>query len=215
VGLVGNLKQRVRRLWPRGYYGFAKLKQLIAPLRFDRYFDGIDANLQVPERCVVALLPYLPAHIDQVLIIGCASGRDFIPFQNTHKLWGVDLVPFERINWRCETSRLRYDQCRAEELPALIERENLADTLVYSSGTMMYLSARHQRRLYQALQARGCRNFIFQEPPHWHPEFGAKAANLCLQLPYEELRQIAFREGSLEPIAFVRLDGASLPQDID
>jgi hypothetical protein len=212
LSLVEDLKRSLMKLWPRGYYRIAKLKQLITPLRFDRYFDGADESLQVPERCIVELLPYVPSHIDRILIIGCASGRDFIPFQKTHKLWGIDIAPYERINWRCDTSKLTYNQCWAERLPSLIRDEDLTHTLVYSSGTLMYVPSRHQQRLYQALLARGCRNFIFQEPTRWHAQFGIDTANLCFQLPYNDFQQIIFRKGPDEPITFVRLEDVALPR---
>ena len=45
------------------------------------------------ERCLDYLTKYIPRYIDSILQFGCASGRDFIPFNEKYKLFGVQFHP--------------------------------------------------------------------------------------------------------------------------
>lgn len=165
------------------------LKQRITAPGWDYYFDASTPALLVPERCTIELAPKIPKHIDTILIIGCAPGRDFIPFQGKLKLRGFDLAPFDRVKWVCDTSRLDYRQMTAQEFTRTLH-EDLSNTLIYTCGTLMQIGTDEQRKLYRALKANGCRNFIFLEPPPDHFEFGIKEANRCFALPVDEFEQM-------------------------
>lgn len=68
----------------------------------------------------------------------------------------------------------------------------------------MLFPKRWQRRLYRALKANGCSNFIFQEPPEDHPEFGLKTGRRCFRLPREEFKQARFRDDGL--VVYINLN---------
>lgn len=201
--MLGAIKSVARTSFPRGYRWLARAKDRIAAPGWNYYFDAADPSLLKPERCTIALAPTLPKHIDTVLIIGCAPGRDFIPFQDKYKLRGFDLAPFERIKWVCDTSRLDYRQMTAQEFTRTLN-EDLSRTLVYTCGTLMQLSANEQRELYDALKKNGCKNFIFLEPPPDHFEFGEAQANRCFALPLADFEaHPEFRDDGF--MAYVRL----------
>jgi hypothetical protein len=205
--MLARLKNAVRQRSPSLYYRLGKFKERLVGRSFDHYFDAALPALRVPEACVTALAARCPAYVDTVLILGCAPGRDFKPFEKTHALWGIDIAPVARINWQCDTARLRYEQLTLKQFIRLLERDgaDLARTLVYASATLMLISRRWQQRLYAALKANGCRNFIFQDYAQDHPDFGLTRGRECFQLPLDDFKQMRFRDGPNEPIAFVRL----------
>lgn len=198
-----QLKAIARHLWPWGYYRLGDLKRRVRILMYgdhwDNYFDASLGGgiLTRPEACAVDLAARVPTYIDTIFIIGCAPGRDFIPFQGRYNLRGIDLGDGDKINWQCDTRRLRYQQIDLKSFVRQLERErvNLCSTLVYASGTLMLFPKRWQQRLYSALKINGCSNFVFQEAPTDHPEFGAKTGRRCFWLPVAEFVQTQFRDG--------------------
>jgi hypothetical protein len=186
------------------YYRAGMLKARIVGRRWDKYYDGTDAGLSVPSKIIADLAPIVAPHVDTIMEIGCGSGHNFIPFQNSHKLVGYDLVPVDRINWQCNTINLTYHKRSGEELAGFLAttKPNLSHTLFISSAVMMYISTRSQLALYAALLGCGCRNFIFIEPPADHIEYGTRLANLCFHLPLKDFQQHPVAHGR---VAFVRL----------
>jgi len=186
--MLKTFKSLARSAWPSAYRQIASIKERATAPGWDYYFDAVVPSLRVPEACVVALAPKIPDYIDTILIIGCAPGRDFIPFEKTHKLRGIDLAPFERVKWVCDTTRLSYRQMTAQVFARTLN-EDLSNTLVYASGTLMQLRAQEQNELYESLKQNGCRNFIFQEPPPDHSNSGYGRRTGAFICPCQILRR--------------------------
>ena len=199
--MIRSLKTAARALWPSGYRYLGALKQRVTAPGWEYYFSAADPSLLVPERCAVWLADNIPARVDTILIIGCAPGRDFIPFQGKLKLRGFDLAPLDGVKWVCDASGLDYRQMTAQEFTRSLN-EDLSKTLVYTCGTLMQITADEQRKLYATLKANGCRNFVFLEPPPNHFEFGVSEANRCFALPLSDFRAMPdFRNDGF--VAFV------------
>ena len=156
---------------------------------FDHYYRHNPQNPvgDDPEPIALAIKPLIPDHITTIINFGCANGRDFIPFQDKYKLIGFDLVPGEYIEWVCNTDNLTYYQCSIEDyitthIPS--SPEDLSKTLVYTSGTLMYLQKpgynndpqykqllipgkskirSPQQKFISYLLEKGCRYMVFQE----------------------------------------------------
>lgn len=185
--MIRSLKAAAKSLWPSGYRYLGALKQRATAPGWESYFNAAYPSLHVPERCAVWLADSIPADVDTILIIGCAPGRDFIPFQGKLKLRGFDLAPFDGVNWVCDPSGLEYSRLTAQEFTRSVD-EDLSSTLVYTCGTLMQITADEQRELYEALKRNGCRNFVFLEPPPDHHDFGIKEANRCFALPLSDFQ---------------------------
>ncbi|MEN9561310.1 MAG: Methyltransferase domain [Candidatus Parcubacteria bacterium] len=174
------LKIVVKKNFPALYTALCKTKDAILPPRrqWGKYYDA-DPNyewLKKPERCLVELKPHIPSHIDTILNLGCGAGRDFIPFDGELKLWGLDIVPFERIKWLRSFKNFTYTQAYLEDFTKELEagKYDLSHVLVYSHGTLMYLTKRDQERFFQACKKSGATVFIFSEYPeggHENEEF--------------------------------------------
>jgi hypothetical protein len=214
-------RQALRTHVPRLYYRLWRAKDALRlrgrdPERWAENFDGEADKLKVPSRCAVELAPQVPDYIDTILILGCAPGRDFQPFQDRMDLWGIDVAPFERIkNWRCKTERLRYEALSVEAFTKRLEASptDLSRTVVLASLVLCYVSAKNQRRLLRALRANGCRNMIFQDFPSDNPECGDNATTRCFHLPESEFRyRLCFRDPLPWAKTWVTLD-TTLPSD--
>lgn len=135
---------------------------------FDHYFTAEDDWLRKPEQ---PLLDYvkslLPSYVDTVIIFGCASGRDFIPFQDTYNCIGFDLAPVNKIDWVCVTKNLTYYQCSLEDYLNKFDHNglDLSRCLVYTQGTLMYVSYEDQTRFIKHLINHNCKNIVFHEYP--------------------------------------------------
>jgi len=136
-------------------------------LDFVKYFKGEEDWLQNYEPILDYVKANLPANVNTVIIFGCASGRDFIPFQDTFTCAGFDIAPFETINWVCKTDNLHYFECSVEDFMLNIENFEVEwqNTLVYSQGTLMYVSHDNQTKLVKLLIDKGCKNLVFHEYP--------------------------------------------------
>jgi hypothetical protein len=117
------------------------------------------------------VLSVIPKYIENVIIFGCASGRDFIPFQDRFNCYGFDLESGDKIKWVCSTERLTYYQCNIQDFLANVERFNHIDfskSLVYTQGTLMYLTSTEQDQFVNTILGLGCKNMALHEyPPDW------------------------------------------------
>jgi hypothetical protein len=160
------------------------------------YFKSSEPWCYHPELFLYDIVDILPSYIDQIVMLGCASGRDFIPFNNKYKLIGFDIAPYEEIVWVEDFKNLEYHECSIKDFIDYSKSNNilidLSKTLIYSSVTMMYESSEIQNLFFQELINRDCRNFIFSEylinQPHQVP-------NGCLQLNPDYFDICRFRKG--------------------
>lgn len=117
------------------------------------------------------VIDILPSYIENVVIFGCASGRDFIPFYEKYKCYGFDIESGDKIQWVCPTEKLFYYQCSMQDF---IKNKNTFDSidfsksLVYTQGTLMYLTSDEQDLFVKTILGLGCKNFVIHEyPPTW------------------------------------------------
>jgi hypothetical protein len=108
----------------------------------------------------------VPSYVNQVLNIGCGTGRNFRPYNFLYELWGIDVVPYHRIKWVAPFSNLRYEQLSVEQLTKIFNKDDidLSQTLIISDCTLMHVSEADQLRFYLEAKKCGCQNFIFREP---------------------------------------------------
>lgn len=170
------------------------------------YFKASESWCYAPELFLYDVINILPSYIDQVIILGCASGRDFIPFNNKYKLIGFDIAPFNEIVWVDEFKNLEYHECSIKDFTEYTNNNNilqdLSKTLIHSSVTMMYESNEIQNKFFQELINRNCTNFIFNEylinQPHQVP-------NGCLQLNPDYFDICCFRKGN-DPLPYAHMN---------
>ena len=74
-----------------------------------------------PEECLVGLK--IPNYVDTVLELGCGNGRNFLAYEGK-KLWAIDLVTKERINWIKAFDNFRYEQLSVEGLTRRLEKHD-------------------------------------------------------------------------------------------
>lgn len=135
---------------------------------FDHYFDNPEEWLKNYEKPVLDyVLEMLPNYVNTVLIFGCASGRDFIPFADEYKCVGFDLASPSKISWVCPTNNLDYYQCSIEDFMNLNvgDKFNFNNCLVYTQGVMMYVSSEEQSKFINYLIGKGCKNIVLHEYP--------------------------------------------------
>lgn len=135
-----------------------------AGIDFSSYYTPHSGNQQ-PEIIMNKLKTSIPNHINTIINFGCASGRDFIPFQDSHNCIGFDIAPFEAIIWVCETNNLTYYECSIEDFLLNIDTFNIdwINTLIYTQGTLMYASHEDQNKFIEILLKKECKNIILQE----------------------------------------------------
>jgi len=167
--LISHLKAALKWHTPSVYKILCTIKDKIFPPKrlWGKYYDASPAYewLHRPEQCLIELKQYFPANIDTLLNLGSGAGRDFIPFDGELKLWALDIVPFERINWLRPFKNMTYTQSYLEDFTTDLEQRkyDLRNVLVYSHGTMMYLSKDAQERFFAACRSAGATMFIFSE----------------------------------------------------
>src|SRR3989344_4688952 len=138
------LKQKLRSAFPEAYTWLWRLKEFVRTgyfsRRWENYYEANSDWLTEPIPELVHLT--LPAHINTILDVGCASGRSFIPFDGKLNLWGIDIVPYNRIKWVQSFSNLTYEQIIVEKLTERFERReiDLSHTFIFACGTLMYIS---------------------------------------------------------------------------
>jgi hypothetical protein len=135
-----------------------------AGINFSSYFIPHSGN-QIPEKVLEFIKPTLLDNIKTVINFGCASGRDFIPFQEDYNCIGFDIAPVEDITWVCKTNNLTYYECSIEDFLLNIDdfKFDFPNSLVYTQGTLMYVSHKNQNLFVEMLLKKGCSNIILQE----------------------------------------------------
>jgi hypothetical protein len=138
---------------------------------FDHYFNNDEEWLNKYE---VPLLDYvlenIPDYINTVINFGCANGRDFIPFQDKFTCIGFDLASPDIIKWACKTDNLTYYQCSVEDYLYKFDHNiDLSKCLVYTQGTLMYVSHNDQNTFIKHLLNQNCKNIIIHEYPPEYP----------------------------------------------
>lgn len=135
-----------------------------AGINFTSYFSPHSGN-QTPEKVLEVIKPTLPSNIKTVINFGCASGRDFIPFQDNYTCIGFDITPVEDITWVCGTDNLTYYECSIEDFLSNIDtfKFDFPNSLVYTQGTLMYASHEDQNIFVETLIKKGCNSIILQE----------------------------------------------------
>lgn len=137
-----------------------------AGINFSHYFDGSRDWLYKPEPLLDYLKKEISSNIHTIINFGCASGRDFIPFQETYTCVGFDLAPIEKINWVCKTDNLIYFECSIEDFILNIDEFTFIDwenTLLYSCVSLMYATSKDQNKLIDLFLEKGCKNIVLQE----------------------------------------------------
>lgn len=154
-------------------------------INFTSYFSPHSGN-QTPEKVLEIIKPNLSINIQTVINFGCASGRDFIPFQDDYTCIGFDIAPSEDITWVCKTDNLTYYECSIEDFLLNIDnfKFDFPNSLVYTQGTLMYVSHEIQNIFVETLLEKGCNNIILQEyepgNSSHHPYLNLNESNLKL-----------------------------------
>ena len=178
------------------------------PSFFNHYYNSDEEWLN---RYEAPLLDYvkstIPSYVDSVLNFGCANGRDFLPFQDSYNCFGFDLANIEHIKWTCKQDNLHYFQCSIEDYLDSVDHSetNLSTSLVYTQGTLMYLTPENQNRFIEHLLEKGCKNIVLHEyPPDYtgpHGKFNPKS-ELLEMFTRQHFREIV--EG--QPTGFIYLN---------
>lgn len=143
---------------------------------FNHYFSN---NEEWMNKYESPLLDYvkdnLPDYINTIINFGCANGRDFLPFQDDFSCIGFDLASPSIIKWTCKTDNLTYYQCSVEDYLDRFNHDDLdlSSCLIYTQGTLMYVSYENQTRFINHLLKHNCKNMVFHEyPPECIFEYG-------------------------------------------
>jgi hypothetical protein len=135
-----------------------------AGINFTSYYTPHSGN-QTPEKVLEYIKPNLSSNIKTIINFGCASGRDFIPFETDYTCIGFDIAPIEDITWVCKTNNLTYYECSIEDFLSNIDnfKFDFSNSLVYTQGTLMYVSPEIQNIFVETLLSKGCNNIILHE----------------------------------------------------
>jgi SAM-dependent methyltransferase len=157
-----------------------------------------------PEASLADLALLFPSYITTVLDVGCAAGRFFLPLNGKYRLWGIDIVPFERMKWLAPFETLTYEQKTLQQLTVELEqgKHDLTHTLVHTHAVLGLASGRWQRRFYAACKKSGCKNFYFEEYPYT-PQYAPKEN---FKLPENEFVNKQWRPQTWMPIAHYRFE---------
>ncbi len=168
----------------------------------DRFATWYDGSWNQPEDCLINLAPRLPSYLKEIIDLGCGSGRNFIPFNGKLNLVGLDICEESRIKWVQNFQNLKYKRLSVEQFTEYLETtdEDLSKSLIFSSGTLMYVSSEYQKRFYEICLKRGCRNFIFNEYPISSQKYER------FKLPSDTFELKTYRIGNKVPVAHIRLD---------
>ena len=110
----------------------------------------------------------LSKNINTIIDIGCAKGRNFLPFKDKNfNLIGFDINSPEDVNkFSLIQADFKYHQCSIEDLIQKYDTFDIKweECLVMSHGTLMYCKeAETQNTLVKTLRTAGCKNFVFHE----------------------------------------------------
>jgi hypothetical protein len=139
---------------------------------FDHYFNNDEEWMNKYESPLLDyVLEQLPEYINTVINFGCANGRDFIPFQDKFTCVGFDLASPNTIKWACKTDNLTYYQCSIEDYIYNFNHDNidLSSTLIYTQGSLMYVSHENQTKLIEHFLNKKCKNIVIHEYPPEYP----------------------------------------------
>jgi hypothetical protein len=109
----------------------------------------------------------MPPHIDTIVDIGCAAGRNLIPYDGEYKLIGIDLPDRQRLKFLRDFKDFRYIKASVQKLTRMLERGelDLRNAVVHTHSVLVYVPERWQKRFYNACIRAGCRNFHLEEYP--------------------------------------------------
>lgn len=176
---------------------------------YDHWFKGELEFLKRPEISFMYLTKYIPEYINNVLVIGCGSGKDFLTFDVNYYLFGIDISPAADIHWVKAFKDLTYKCLSVEDFTQELKRADvdMRDTLVISQGVLMYVAAEGQQEFYATCVLKGCKNFIFSE----YSTYTMKHGDKCLHLgPHiVDFLVKSYRNGypkPEQPNAHIRLD---------
>lgn len=164
-------------------------------LNFSDYFNPNNRE-QAPEPLTGYILNNIGDNIKTIIDIGCACGKNFIPFQDSFQCIGFDRAPAEVINWVCKTDNLTYYECSIEDFIEHIDELDVdwENSLVFTQGALMYTSHENQNRFVEAVLRKGCKNLTLQE---YEP--GNSGPHPYLNLNEENLKlfnKIVFRDNA-------------------
>lgn len=154
-------------------------------LNFSDYYNPANRN-QTPEVLTSYILENITDNIKTIIDVGCACGKNFIPFADSFNCIGFDRAPADVIKWVCDTDNLTYYECSIEDFIDHIDEFDIdwENSLVFTHGTLMYASHENQNRFVEAVLRKGCRNLTLQEyePGNSgpHPYFNLNETNLKL-----------------------------------
>ena len=147
---------------------------------YDHYFKGELDFLKNPDIGSVYLTKWIPSYVKNVLVIGCASGKDFLTFDGKYSLFGIDISPGSEVHWIKKFNDLTYKCLSVEDLTRAMKNADvdMRDTLVISQGVLMYVSAADQQEFYTTCVSKNCKNFIFTEYSTYTTKHGGKCLHL-------------------------------------
>jgi hypothetical protein len=133
-----------------------------AGINFTSYYTGVDKS---QDPLSIFVFKNLPKYITTVINFGCASGRDFVPFQDSFQCIGFDIAPIDAINWVCKTDNLIYYECSIEDFLYNIDifKIDWKNSVIYTQGTLMYVSHENQNLFIKKIIDYGCKNIVLSE----------------------------------------------------
>lgn len=157
------MKRALRERFPALYMRLARLKDSVfPPERWGHVFRG-EGTYAVPEASLFDLV--VPEYVDTFFDVGCAAGRNLVPFDGKLKLRAADVVPYTQIRWVRDFHNLQYRQQSVEQLANSLKGEDLSTTLIFTCAVLSYVKADDQWAFFRTCLEAGCRAFLFYEFP--------------------------------------------------
>lgn len=157
------MKRMLRETFPALYRQLARLKDAVfPPERWGHVFRG-EGTYAVPEPSLAEI--EIPAFVDTFFDVGCAAGRNLVPFDGTLKLRAADVVPYEHIRWVRDFKNLTYEQQTVEQLTYSLKGQDLSTTLIFTCAVLSYVKPDDQWAFFRTCLEAGCRAFLFYEFP--------------------------------------------------
>src|SRR3989344_9014617 len=117
------MKTLLRLMFPKLYHGLWELRRHVKDRYLNEtwahYYDASTPGDKEPDPWLCNL--QLPDYVNEILDLGCGAGRNFIPFEGKLTLWGIDIVPAQRINWLKPFKNLTYEHLTVEQLTRRLE----------------------------------------------------------------------------------------------
>lgn len=148
-----------------------------------------------PEPSLADIEKMIPEYVDTVLDVGCGAGRNFLPFKEGYKTWGVDGADIK--NWICRPDV--FQVCSMQEFTKRLEcgQYDLSTTYVHTHSLLTHVSEYWQRRFFLAIVAAGCKNVHFEEYPR-----SERSPLEHFKLDENTFNKRQWRENPFEPIAY-------------